>query len=183
MIRTVDSFVNYVRARKVDERLVVESCILAMDLGLHMGRTVNLFQHAASQELGRSCPLSSVIGGCILAMEQGLLHVDAVNRNGETLGVYYVVETGHADFQSPSLWDKYWALGPDVATFWSALPADGMSWAVIDFDILINTPVLWEDVELVQTFAYKHPLIRKEVTRRRIRASLRFAWIAAVVLI
>jgi hypothetical protein len=92
-----------------------------------------------------------------------------------------VLESRWGHYFQTSLWDKYWALGPDVATFWSALPADKLLRASKERDILISTPILWEDLELVQSFAYKHPWIEEEVTRRRIRASLRFAWIAAVV--
>ena len=143
-------------------------------------KNVDLFGHYVV-ELGWPSHFSSVTESCIFAIEQGGLHVDAVNRYGHTVGVSYVLEIrwGH-DFQF-SLWDKYWALGPDVATFWSALPADKLVRASKERDILISTPILWEDLELVQSFAYKHPWIEEEVTRRRIKASLRFAWIAAVV--
>jgi hypothetical protein len=135
-----------------------------------MIRTVVLFiKYVRAQKLEES----NVFASCIMAMEQGSLHPDATNGSGETLGVVHLLY--HPYFDSV-LWDKYWALGPDVATFWS-----GMRSYADTKDILKNTPALWTDLGLVQRFAKKNSWLEGEV-HGRIRASLRFAWIAAVVL-
>jgi hypothetical protein len=110
-----------------------------------------------------------------MAMEQGCLHVDAINQCGRTLAVVYIMSSGCLDFD-PVLWDKYWEMGPDVATFWSAMPTDLLP---READILIHTPALWADLDLVPAFAKKNSRLRGEV-HRRMKASLRFAWMAAV---
>ena len=137
-----------------------------------MIRTVVLFiKYVRAQKLEES----NVFASCIMAMEQGSLHPDATNGAGETLGVVHLLY--HPYFDSV-LWDKYWALGPDVATFWSAWPSTVFS---PQADILRNTPALWADLGLVQRFAKKNSWLEGEV-HGRIRASARFAWIAAIVL-
>ena len=108
--------------------------------------------------------------------------MDATNQFGSTLGVVHVVD--HDYFHS-FLWDKYWSLGPDVATFWSSIHKAMFARSSLSSrqtDILKNTPALWSDLGLVQKFASKNSWLEGEV-HRRIRASLRFAWMAAVILL
>ena len=117
---------------------------------------------------------TNLFTSCITAMERGLLHVDVTNQCGETLGVLFVLNQRWFD---PVLWDKYWTLGPDVATFWSGIPTCLLP---KEAESLRNTPALWADLALVRRFAKKYSWLEGEV-RSRIRASLRLAWIAAVV--
>jgi hypothetical protein len=141
-----------------------------------MIRRVSLFQnYVRAQGLDESC----VFASCILAMERGLLHVDATNRCGRTIGVVYVVDH---DYFDSVLWHKYWEMGPDVATFWSAMPRHRHILSSQEKDILRNTPGLWADLALVQRFAEKNSWAKSEV-HERIKTSLRFAWMAAVVLV
>ena len=136
-----------------------------------MIRTVSLFEnYIRAQGLDES----SVFASCILAMERGLLHVDATNRCGRTIGVVHLVDH---DYFDSVLWHKYWEMGPDVATFWSGMPSDLFSG---ETDILRNTPGFWADLALVQRFAKKDSWLESEV-HERIRASLRFAWMTAVM--
>ena len=69
--------------------------------------------------------------------------------------------------------------GPDVATFWAAMPRYKLRSQ--EQDILKNTPSLWTDLALVQRFAEKNSWAEGEV-HERIRGSLRFAWMAAALL-
>ncbi len=103
--------------------------------------------------------------------------MDATNRCGRTIGVVHLADYDYFDNFDSVLWYKYWEMGPDVATFWSGMPTDLFSGEV---DILRNTPGLWADLALVQRFAKKDSWLESEV-HERIRASLRFAWMAAVV--
>ena len=127
-----------------------------------------------------------MFASCIMAMVRGLLHVDAINMSGRPLAVVHIAKyrLGYHIFDFDLLWDKYWGLGPDVTIFWSAMITD-YSWAMLttrETDILRNTPALWSDLALVQRFAAKDSWLEREV-HSRIRASLRFAWTAAIVLL
>jgi hypothetical protein len=138
---------------------------------LYMTRTVSLFKYYVHEQ---GLDEGDVFASCILAMERGQLHVDATNQYGLTTGAVHFVD--HYYFHS-IFWHKYWALGPDVATFWS-----GIRGYADTKDILKNTPALWSDLAIVQRFAAKNSWLESEV-HERIRASLRFAWMAAVVLL
>ncbi len=119
---------------------------------------------------------------CVEAMEQGLLHVDAVNSNGNTLGIVLSIETSYSfEFQN---WLRYWALKPSVQKFWAVLCASSLFF-VCPSKILRRTaliPALWEDLSFIYNLATAEDVdcLGKEV-ERRVSASLRFAWIAAVV--
>jgi len=143
-----------------------------------MIRKVDLFRKYA-QVLGRGRTFGTCLDVCLEAMERGVLHVDGTNKEGHTLGVVYVLDVENGNSFHPSLWQRYWALGPDVVTFWSTIP--GMCCLHVQ-DILMDTPALWTDFAIVQSFASKHTWLAHEVDRR-IRASLRFAWIAAVTVL
>jgi hypothetical protein len=120
-------------------------------------------------------------------IEQGLLHVDAVNCKGNTLGFLYI---RHSSVFDQGLWHRYWALRPNVALFWKLMLQKGFlvaKWVNNEFTIvsirLRATATLWEDLGLLHSFAHAMPAwIRKEVCRR-IRDSVRFAWMAAVVVV
>jgi hypothetical protein len=55
---------------------------------------------------------------CVVAMEVGQLHVDAINSFGGTLGVLFFVNSHMFDSK---LWERYWALSPNLALFWKSL--------------------------------------------------------------
>ena len=114
---------------------------------------------------------------CVTAMERGLLHVDATNALGWTLG-YLFVE--NKSIFNKYLWDRYWALRPDVSLFWRLIAChiDKASLKQAK-EALCSTPALWTDLALVQPVARKCGFI--EEVDARIRESCRFAWIAAVV--
>jgi hypothetical protein len=142
-----------------------------------MIREVDLFRKYA-QVFGRGRAFATCLDACLDAMERGFLHVDATNREGHTFGVVYLLDVEHGNSFHPSLWQRYWALGPDVVTFWSAIPIPGMCSLHVQ-DILMDTPALWADIAIVPL---KHAWLAYEVGRR-IRASLRFVWIAAVAVL
>ena len=124
-----------------------------------------------------------IIERCVGDMEKGLLHVDTLNRWGVTLAFYF-------NSNKPSdqrLWDRYWALGPSVALFWKFALSEPSCFVVLgEFTYssrrLRETAALWEDLGLVLSFQHMMPPWMREEVRRRIRISVRFAWIAAVVI-
>ena len=119
---------------------------------------------------------------CMEAMEQGVLHVDAVNSYGNTLGILLSIETSYSfEFQD---WVRYWALKPSVQKFWTVLCSSNLFF-VCPSKVLRRTaliPALWEDLSFIYNLATAEDVycLGKEV-ERRVSASLRFAWIAAVV--
>jgi hypothetical protein len=120
---------------------------------------------------------------CIGFMEKGVLHVDTINEVGMTIGFYLIRHSLDSD---QWLWDRYWALGPSVPFFWKLALSGPLVGLVLDEFThssrrLRETSVLWEDLGLVYSFAHMMPAwIRREV-RKRIRDSVRFAWIAVIV--
>ncbi len=109
-----------------------------------------------------------------------MLHVDTANELGLTIGFYLMSPVLTTDHR---LWDRYWALGPSVALFWKL----NLSGPLLDEFThnsrwLRETSVVWEDLELVNSFAHLMPTWMREEVRRRIRGSARFGWMAAVVL-
>ena len=118
---------------------------------------------------------------CVSAMERGLLHVDATNVLGWTLGFLFV-ENGR--IFNNCVWDRYWALRPDVSLFWRLIACHNNKVSFSTYlkearEALYSTPALWADLALVQPAARKCGFIEK--VHARIRESCRFAWIAAVV--
>ncbi len=147
-----------------------------------MARTVSSFGDYADNVDS----LDIVYDTCVSAMERGLLHVDATNHNGWTLG-YLFVE--NASILNKCLWDRYWALHPDVSLFWRLvhdracrLCTRGRLTCVFMHlrEALRSTPALWADLALVQPMARTCVFIQEQVDER-IREACRFAWIAAVV--
>jgi hypothetical protein len=113
---------------------------------------------------------------CVMAMEQGALHVDTTNGMGATLGPLFMY---YSWLFRQDLWDRYLALCPDVALFWHVVVSWGHGHVFPDVSVkrMRDTPVLWADLGLVKSRA---SWVQDEVSQR-IRHSLRFAWIAAVV--
>jgi hypothetical protein len=132
-------------------------------------------------------PSSRVMKANVKAMEQGVLHVDAVNSYGNTFGIVFGFETSALYFED-KYWLRYWALKPSAQKFWTVLAGN---WnlrkrevcrpALLPRAVLI--PALWEDLSFIYNLAsakdHLHWL-RQEVGRR-VSDSLRFAWIAAAV--
>jgi hypothetical protein len=120
----------------------------------------------------------------VQAMERGIVHVDAVNKFGDTFGIVGVCERVFAWEQK--YWLRYWALKPSPAKFWTLL----LTRECYHSDALpriIDIPSLWEDLffiyNLVAVNARRLSWLLPELDReldRRVCASLRFAWIAAV---
>ena len=140
--------------------------------------------HSFAAFANRKRVKSVVFETCVTAMERGLLHVDTINANGWTLG-YLFVE--NVVFFDKYLWDRYWALCPDVSLFWRLvhervhLVLTISSWPThLLREALCSTPALWADLALVQPCARKCGFIQEQV-HARMRKSFRFAWIAAVV--
>ena len=112
-----------------------------------------------------------------------MLHVDTVDCPGMTRGVILWCTSANQ-----VLWDRYWALSPDVALFWKGVfvfcfPAVfHVDKSLLGSRRLCNTPVLWEDLGLLLGYAHMMPVWMREETRKHIRDSVRFAWIAAVVI-
>jgi hypothetical protein len=135
------------------------------------------------QEYARTCSFNDKMSEkCIGDMEQGLLHVDTVDCSGMTLGVIL-----WSTLANQSFWDRYWALSPDVALFWRIVFRWRFS-AVFSYKSslirsrLCNTSALWEDLGLLLGYAHVVPVWMQEEVHKRIRDSVRFAWIAAVVI-
>ena len=135
-------------------------------------------------EYARSTTLhDEMLEKCVGDMEQGLLHVDTVDSSGMTLGV--ILWSTSSD---QSFWDRYWALSPDVGLFWKEV---GFLWrfsAVFLYKSshgrsrLCTTSALWEDLGVLLDYAHIFPVWVQEEVHKRIRDSVRFAWIAAVVI-
>ena len=119
------------------------------------------------------------------AMERGLVHVDAVNQHLETFGHVSVFETGF-DWKQ-EYWLRYWALKPNVQTFWTKITRivvlPGVFQAII-LSRMADIPALWEDLPFLYNLVAVNGCCRAWLLPeldRRVAASLRFAWIAAVV--
>ena len=117
------------------------------------------------------------------AMEGRMVHVDAVNRSGSTFGVVSVCET---EFEL-EYWLRYWALKPDVQTFWTKITRDytltSDRFQTLILSRMAYIPALWEDLpflhNLVAVNGCRLAWLLPELDRR-VAASLRLAWIAAL---
>ena len=147
-----------------------------------MAKTVSSFRSYADNVHN----IDIVFETCVSAMERGLLHVDVTNGCRWTLG-YLFVE--NANFFNKCLWDRYWALRPDVSLFWhivhervhSLCTRRRPTCVMMHLrEALRSTPALWADLALVQPIARTCVFIQEQV-EERIREACRFAWIAAVV--
>jgi len=123
-----------------------------------------------------------IMKSCVEAMEQGALHVDAVNCNGHTFGVVFINEASY-HFQH-KYWLRYWALKPSVQKFWTVL-INYCPMSCLE-TVLLKTggiAALWEDLSFIYNLVAATRNVRglREEVERRMTASLRFAWIAAVV--
>jgi hypothetical protein len=121
------------------------------------------------------------------AMEARMVHVDAVNGFGNTFGVVSVCETGGFELE---YWLRYWALKPHVQTFWTKITRDyeltredSVRFQAVILSRMADIPALWEDLpflyNLVAENGHRLAWLLPEL-HRRVPASLRFAWIAAV---
>ena len=122
---------------------------------------------------------------CVGSMEKGVLHVDAINEFGYTIGFYLIKYSLESDQR---LWDRYWTLNPSVALFWKLVLSEPSNDCVFDKSTrssrrLRETAALWEDLGLVHSFAHMMPAWMREEVHNRIRISVRFAWMAAAVLV
>ena len=135
--------------------------------------------------------LYPVMQACVKDMEDGVLDVDAVNINGETFGVVFCWK--NTDWQE-KYWLRYWALKPSPEIFWTAFVTNWSEWRECSFQKaalsrIIHISALWEDLPFLCNLVTVHssrlarllPELLPELDRR-VSASLRFAWIAAVAL-
>ena len=120
------------------------------------------------------------------AMEARMVHVDAVNGFGNTFGVVSVCETGGFELE---YWLRYWALKPDVKTFWTKITSiltreDAVRFQTVILSRMAHISALWEDLpflyNLVAVNGCRLAWLLPQLDRR-VAASLRFAWIAALV--
>ena len=112
------------------------------------------------------------------AMEARMVHVDAVNGFGNTFGVVSVCETGGFELE---YWLRYWALKPDVKTFWTKITA--VHFQTLILSRMADIPALWEDLPFLYNLVAVNGCCRAWLLPeldRRVAASLRFAWIAAL---
>jgi len=164
-----------------------------------MIKTVYSFRRYAQNEVDSLCIAFQT---CVSSMELGVLHVDATNSAGWTLG-YSILE--NPSIFDKCLWDRYWALHPDVSLFWRLVHKRSLCIhrhvCVMAHlrEALCSTPALWADLALVtrefqvcghnsgpasarsQPVAYFCVFIQKQIDERRIREACRLAWITAVV--
>ena len=116
----------------------------------------------------------------VQAMEKGTVHVDAVNSFGCTFGVVSACERSLV--WKGEVLARYWALKPNVQKFWT-----GMTWNpfCVILSRIADISALWEDLSFIYNLAAgdgnRLAWVLPELDRR-VSASLRFAWIAAVVL-
>ena len=120
------------------------------------------------------------------AMEDGHVHVDAVNQRMETLGVVCAHNT-RGDWQR-EFWLRYWALKPSPKKFWTSLASsyilmNSLYLQAVILSRIADISALWEDLSflcnLVAVNGYRLAWLLPELDRR-VSASLRLAWIAAV---
>jgi hypothetical protein len=120
-----------------------------------------------------------VVGRCVTDMEQGLLHVDTVTwGGGMTLAFYFVNGWKPCDQE---LWDRYWALSPSVPLFWKIAESLHFDEVFMSCRKLRKTTALWEDLGLLLGYAHMMPAWMRKKVFRRFRNSVRFEWMAAVV--
>jgi hypothetical protein len=126
------------------------------------------------------------------AMEDGLVHVDAVNKFGDTFGVAFVGCSSNLVWHK-KYWLHYWTLKPNVQNFWTSLvknyfALDDVLFQKERFQTVIlsrmaDIPALWEDLLFLYSLLAGHsPRLAWLVPEldRRVCASLRFVWIVAV---
>jgi hypothetical protein len=143
-----------------------------------MLKSVSSFKRYAEVE-----SLGDVLKTCVSAMEGGLLHVDATNSYGWTLGYMFLENSTIFD---KCLWDRYWALHPNLSLFWSLVHRHVQTLCINRHICIMlylgeglrNTSALWADLALVQPVAHRCLFIQEQVDKR---GACRFAWIAAVV--
>ena len=122
------------------------------------------------------------------AMEDGLVHVDAVNQRMETLGVVFVF-VHYNNSMTRKYWERYWALKPSPEKFWRSLAtshnlSNNVYIQTVILSRMADTQALWEDLFFLCDLVAKHsPSLAWLLPEldRRVSASLRLAWIAAVV--
>jgi hypothetical protein len=123
-----------------------------------------------------------IMKSCVKAMEQGALHVDAVNCYGHTFGVVFINESS-CHFED-KYWLRYWALKPSVHKFWTVL-INYCPMSCLETVLLKTAGIaaLWEDLSFIYNLVATTRNVRglREEVERRMTAALRFAWIAAVV--
>ena len=122
------------------------------------------------------------------AMEDGLVHVDAVNQRMETLGVVFVF-VHYNNSMTRKYWERYWALKPSPEKFWRSLAtshnlSNNVYIQTVILSRMADTQALCEDLfflcDLVAEYSSHLAWLLPELDRR-VSASLRLAWIAAVV--
>ena len=126
----------------------------------------------------------------VQAMEDGLVHVDAVSKYGDTLGVVFVCAA--VPYWQKKYWLRYWALKPSASNFWILLQKLENEYSHLmkagDFQETVlprmaDIPALWEDLTFLYNLVAMHsPSLAWLLPEldRRVSVSLRLAWIAAV---
>ena len=136
-------------------------------------------------------PLPSCIPrtGCyrcniLLAMEDGLLHVDALDRDGRHF-LYMCPEhmLGKA-CRVKEFATRMWALKPCLVLFWKCFPPAPRRWLHGDYKsmetLVLTCEQLWVDLTLVR--AEWSPAVKNKLEERKTwNQGLRRAWIAATV--
>ncbi len=116
----------------------------------------------------------------IAAMEAGVVHVDARDKDGFTLGVLFVLHPRLFEEKGEHfcLWDKYWALGPSVAFFLQELPSICFYGPPSETfkSLLCCTSALWTDLSFM--LQSRMGWLTEEILNH-VRHSLRFALISS----
>ena len=125
----------------------------------------------------------------VKAMEDGLVHVDAVNKYMEMFGAVFVCERETAMYYwQTKCWLRYWALKPSPVKFWTSMTNiyDLRNFRCLQKTVLsriVHITALWEDLSFLYNLnaeaGNRLAWLLPELARR-LSASLRFAWIAAV---
>ena len=133
------------------------------------------------------CTVMDTMEYWVGAMDGGLVHVHAVNQRMETLGVVFVRYNSMTCWPR-KYWERYWALKPSPEKFWRSLAtsfnlSNNVYIQTVILSRMADTQALWEDLFFLCDLVAKHsPSLAWLLPEldRRVSASLRLAWIAAV---
>ena len=117
----------------------------------------------------------------LLAMEHGVLHVDALDRNGRHFLLICPEHMLDKACREKEFATRMWALKPSPLVFWRSFSLCGCCAHKSMETLVLNCEQLWVDLTLVR--AEWSPAVKDKLEERKKwwNQGLRRAWIAATV--
>jgi hypothetical protein len=115
----------------------------------------------------------------LLAMEHGVLHVDALDRNGRHFLLMCPEHMLGKACREKEFATRMWALKPSPVVFWRSFSVCNYCDHKSMETLVLNSEELWGDLTLV--CAEWSPAVKEKLEERLWNQGLRRAWIVAVV--